>query len=150
MAVPSFVLLRVWWGSSANDEICVFFLTENKFEIRMSKFETISNDSNPKFKTIRKSTVSYIAATASLKFRTFQRLIFGFISNFVLRAFCFVFSSGSSGLGFSVPKKVDTKDQADQKTAHGKQITVRCIEGLLVHHGHGARSNGLLIQRCFV
>lgn len=63
---------------------------------------------------------------------------------------CFVKRYQQSVEKGSIPKSADTKDQGHQDTANGKKISVRCIESLLVHHGHGAGSNGLPEQRGFI
>jgi hypothetical protein len=71
----------------------VLSLAENKFEIRISKYETISNEKNSRLKNDKELSDFQSRLRPLLLFGAFEHLIFGFVSDFVLRI------SGLSGLG---------------------------------------------------
>ena len=69
----------------------VFFLAENKFEIRISKYETISNDKNSKLRIDKEFSHFRSCLRPLLLFGAFEHLIFGFISDFRFRTSYFRF-----------------------------------------------------------
>jgi hypothetical protein len=75
----------------------VFFLAENKFEIRISPdlikmAETISNDKNSKSKTTASSEGRFNRSQDRFySFEHFEHLVFGFVSSFEFRASDFRF-----------------------------------------------------------
>ena len=69
----------------------VLSLVENKFEIRISKYEAISNDKNSKLKNDKELSDFQSRLRPLLLFGAFEHLIFGFVSDFEFRASYFRF-----------------------------------------------------------